>query len=354
VSDNSLGLFNVKLVVFNESGFVSIVKYDYISIVSTLKPVANFFVKPTTVKVGTKVAFVNTSVNNPTTFNWIFEGGTPSSSTVKSPFIIYNTPGVYDVKLTVSNAAGSDSITRIGQITVINPDFKVDNAVTCPGESIQFTDLTNGNPTSWSWSFPGGTPVSSNLQNPIVQYSESGSKTITLIINGTFKVTKTNFVIVNKPIAHFDLLDNKLVSDNQAGNQWYSLTDGIIQEATAQSFTPAKDGSYYLVVTINGCTSDNSDTLDYIFNETKSISFDEQINIYPLPVTQFLNIESSSEIQSIEVSGIAGNVIINQANLKTQKHKIDMSSYSPGIYLLKVYMKGKSDIPVIRKVIKRD
>ena len=350
---NNLGTYAVKLVVYNETGSDSIIKYDHISVVSTLKPVANYFVKATSVQVGTKVSYVNTSVNNPTSFKWIFDGGTPSVSTAKNPFITYNTPGVYDVKLIVTNVAGSDSITRVGQMTVINPDFEVDNAVTCPNESIQFTDLTNGNPISWSWSFPGGIPSSSNLKNPTVVYNEAGAKTISLIINGTFKVTKANFIMVNKPIAHFDLIDNKLVSDHPLGNQWYS-TDGIIKEATGQSFTPSKDDSYYLVVTINGCTSDNSDTLSYIYSDSKSWNLNQKINIYPLPVTQFLNIESSSEIESIEVSGIAGNVIINQPNIKTQKHKIDMSPYSPGIYILKVYLRENPEIPVMRKIIKRN
>jgi PKD repeat protein len=57
------------------------------------------------------------------------------------------------------------------------------NATTiCHGASVQFTDQSQGNPTSWSWSFPGGTPASSNLQNPAVTYSTPGVYDVTLTV----------------------------------------------------------------------------------------------------------------------------------------------------------------------------
>jgi PKD repeat protein len=53
-----------------------------------------------------------------TSWSWTFQGGTPSTSNSSSPVITYNTPGVYDVKLVVTNSAGSDSITDVAKITV--------------------------------------------------------------------------------------------------------------------------------------------------------------------------------------------------------------------------------------------
>ena len=45
-----------------------------------------------------------------------------------------------------------------------------------------FTDLSTGNPTSWSWKFEGGTPSTSTDQNPKITYSTSGSYPVTLIV----------------------------------------------------------------------------------------------------------------------------------------------------------------------------
>ena len=51
-----------------------------------------------------------------------------------------------------------------------------------PGEVIQLTDLSNGNPTSWEWNFPDGTPASSTDQNPVVSYTNEGTFDVSLSI----------------------------------------------------------------------------------------------------------------------------------------------------------------------------
>lgn len=63
--------------------------------------------------------FTDQSTNNPTSWEWIFPGGTPSSSTDQNPTnICYNEPGVYDVTLITTNANGSDTLTLHDYITV--------------------------------------------------------------------------------------------------------------------------------------------------------------------------------------------------------------------------------------------
>ncbi|HYG14120.1 MAG TPA: M43 family zinc metalloprotease, partial [Bacteroidia bacterium] len=61
---------------------------------------------------GTGVDFRDNSFNyNGTiTREWIFEGGTPATSTSQNPKVSYATPGKYDVTLIVSNANGSDTM----------------------------------------------------------------------------------------------------------------------------------------------------------------------------------------------------------------------------------------------------
>lgn len=74
------------------------------------------------------------------------------------------------------------------------------------GEEIQFTDLSTGSPTSWEWSFPGGTPETSTDQNPKVYYTKPGSYDVTLKVagaDGENVVTKKAFVSVEgqEPVA---------------------------------------------------------------------------------------------------------------------------------------------------------
>src|SRR5207342_935985 len=51
---------------------------------------------------------------------WVFAGGTPSSSSIQNPTVVYNTLGDYAVTLSVSNSFGTDSITKTTYIHVVN------------------------------------------------------------------------------------------------------------------------------------------------------------------------------------------------------------------------------------------
>ena len=60
-------------------------------------------------------------------------------------------------------------------------DF-IDNVPgTCQGDTIEFTDYSyNAEPTSWDWTFQGGTPASSTEQNPAIAYSTPGLYSVSL------------------------------------------------------------------------------------------------------------------------------------------------------------------------------
>lgn len=82
----------------------------------------------------------------------------------------------------------------------IVPDFSADVTEIIEGESVHFTDLSTQNPTAWSWSFPGGTPSSSNEQNPTVRYNTPGTYRVSLTVsnnNCEISKTKNNMIIVH-------------------------------------------------------------------------------------------------------------------------------------------------------------
>jgi PKD repeat protein len=62
----------------------------------------------------------------------------------------------------------------------LSANFASNNSSPCQGVAVQFSDLSTGNPISWSWTFPGGTPASSTSENPIVTYTASGTYDVTL------------------------------------------------------------------------------------------------------------------------------------------------------------------------------
>ncbi|MCP4149496.1 MAG: PKD domain-containing protein [bacterium] len=81
-------------------------------------PVAEFSAGSSTITAGDSVTFTDQSTNDPTSWAWTFDGGTPSSSTSQNPSVQYDAAGTYSVTLTATNSAGSDSETKTNYITV--------------------------------------------------------------------------------------------------------------------------------------------------------------------------------------------------------------------------------------------
>lgn len=46
--------------------------------------------------------------------------------------------------------------------------------------SVQFTDISTGTPTAWQWDFNSDGKVDSNEQNPIYEFKNPGTYTVTL------------------------------------------------------------------------------------------------------------------------------------------------------------------------------
>jgi PKD repeat protein len=79
-------------------------------------PTAAFSGSPTSGDAPLAVSFTDTSTGAPASWLWDFGDGT--TSTLQNPSHTYSDPGTYTVALTVSNAAGSDTETKVGYITV--------------------------------------------------------------------------------------------------------------------------------------------------------------------------------------------------------------------------------------------
>ena len=172
------------------------------------QPVTDFTSNKIVIPVGGSINFTDLSSGIPSNWSWTFEGGTPSTSNVQNPEnILYDTEGVFSVKLVSSNYVGIDSIikeTYITTSTTILPDvnFTADKKSFCFGEPVTFTDETLLSPIQWNWEFEpndinfiNGTDASS--QNPEVEFLSNSSYTVTLTawnLNGPAELTKTDMI----------------------------------------------------------------------------------------------------------------------------------------------------------------
>lgn len=75
---------------------------------------------------GTQITFTDQSFHNVVSRTWSFPGGNPASSTAATPTVTYDTPGVYEVSLQVSDGNTTLSSTQTTLITVLaNPGAPV-------------------------------------------------------------------------------------------------------------------------------------------------------------------------------------------------------------------------------------
>ena len=166
-------------------------------------PSASFTASPTAGCSPLLVNFTDQSTGGPT--SWIWDFGNGNTSTLQNPTAVYITPGAYTVKLTVTNASGSNTLTRLQYISVYETptvDFSGVPVNGCFPLRVQFTDLSmpgNGNTnTSWLWDFGNGTQ--STLQNPFIIYTTAGNFSVTLKVTndkGCYRVlSKPNYISV--------------------------------------------------------------------------------------------------------------------------------------------------------------
>ncbi|MCD4664512.1 MAG: T9SS type A sorting domain-containing protein, partial [Bacteroidales bacterium] len=171
-------------------------------------PVADFESNQTSIPAGCSINFLDISTGVPSSWEWTFESGVPSSSSQRNPSdILYNVEGVFGVSLTVSNSEGSDTKTITGYITVSEAtlpevDFIADMLIVCTGTEVVFNDLSTNCPNEWEWEFTPNTIDFTNgtdqySQNPEVIFNTTGSFTVTLTATneaGSSSLTKDDYI----------------------------------------------------------------------------------------------------------------------------------------------------------------
>jgi PKD repeat protein len=144
--------------------------------------VAAFNATPTSGCAPVIVNFTDQSTGSPTSWNWSFPGGTPSSHTGQMPPpVTYNAAGSYNVTLIVSNVCSSDNETK--SVTVYaNPRVNITpdgGKLTCATTFILLTADTTGSPC---------TVISYQWYNDDVALGDETGSTLSVTAPGTYKV----------------------------------------------------------------------------------------------------------------------------------------------------------------------
>lgn len=199
------GYMDVSLTVTNADGTDTETRADYIHVNQMDLPVTDFEADATNILPGGSVHFTDLSSGDPIEWEWTFEGGSPTSSTQQNPVVRFNNEGEYTITLIATNLGGSDTLIKENYIVVGGTapiaDFIADNTHIMQDETVNFTDLSTGDPIEWEWEFEGGTPVTSTEQNPQnILYAAGGSFNVSLTItNALGNNTKTidDYILVD-------------------------------------------------------------------------------------------------------------------------------------------------------------
>lgn len=139
---------------------------------------------------------------------------------------------------------------------------------TCVNSAMTFTDLSAPAATSWSWTFPGGNPASSNAQNPSISFASAGTYTVSLVSSNAFGNDSTSQVITINPGPVADAGPDSVycsqtyIQLNASGGTTYNWAPsaGISNPYIASPGVLASGTATYTVtaIDVNGCTSTDS------------------------------------------------------------------------------------------------
>ncbi|PKK84972.1 MAG: hypothetical protein CVT49_00070 [candidate division Zixibacteria bacterium HGW-Zixibacteria-1] len=220
---------------------------------------ADFSGTPTSGCAPMTVNFTDLSTGPVTSWSWTFgDGGTSAAA---NPSHQYTTAGTYTVSLTVTSAACNDTETKTGYITVSSAVTANFSGTPTSGNApltVNFTDLSTGNPTAWSWTFgDGGTAA---VKNPSHQYTTAGTYTVTLTASnacGSDIETKTNYITVTEPVGCVMHVQDIQVIRIPSGRNCTGRATIYIYDAYNQ---PVSNATVYVSVTGNTTESKTGTT----------------------------------------------------------------------------------------------
>lgn len=191
-----------RIVITAEDGQPADTSNAYFSIIPSNEVSADFMADTTLLVVGDSVTFTDLSLGTVDSWEWIFEGGTPATySGQDPPAVVYSTAGVFDVTLIVNNEDNIDTMYKEDYITAgLAPvaDFEASVTEILVGETVSFTNLSDGDDMNFEWTFEGGEPNTSTEENPAdIAYNEAGVFDVTLVatnIFGTDTLTMEDYI----------------------------------------------------------------------------------------------------------------------------------------------------------------
>jgi PKD repeat protein len=303
-------------------------------------PLADFIGNPTSLAPGESVLFTDLSTGNPTSYYWQFNGGAPGESFDPiPPPVFYSQEGSWDVILTVSNAEGQSTETKVAYISVSsNPPLSsycepanINNS----SDGINVVTIgANTNNTS-----PGG-PGYVFFTSPVFNFTPGQTYSVSL---SPFNNSNRNFwriwVDLNGD-GDFEDGDETLFSAN---NKKGTVNGSMLIPSYAPGQTRMR-----ITMRTGSSPAPCDDNFDGEVEDYNVVSLGEMevqaekpsilsVLLYPNPVAELLhvNISGNTGPVIITVFSAQGNKLY-QEEIRDAISKIDMTGFFDGLYFIHV------------------
>jgi PKD repeat protein len=252
--------------------FLSTVLFVTILISCQKQPTASFNVGNSNIKVGTVVAFTNTS-QDADSYVWNFGDGT--QSTDENPSHTYNAEGNFTITLQAlskngkkKNSATNSIVVAAATPAIIATDFTYSPSTIYVGEAVTFTAQTSSSTVSWNF----GDGTNSSLKNPTHSYDNTGFYDVVLTAGGT---TKTKNIFVTN--AASGMAGNYNVEDLCSGStsnytDLVTISSSENKRISVAKFANYSGGNVYFIVNGNSITLPSQDVLCGIPAATRNFS----------------------------------------------------------------------------------
>ncbi len=170
-------------------------------------------------------------------------------------------------------------------------DFYTLTPFVCPGTSVQFKANTKrATATSWQWTFDGGNPATSTLQNPTVTFNDAGPRNVTLTVandHGSSSISKWNAVTIGAnyteggdPLqegfdsaSDLNLWPRQNLENNQSYWHWTNVTGhdapGCAKLNASQTYTLVQDAFF----------PNNFSDIDNLLTPSLGLKFNQNITV---------------------------------------------------------------------------
>ncbi|MBK7311654.1 MAG: T9SS type A sorting domain-containing protein [Sphingobacteriaceae bacterium] len=275
-----------------------------------------------------------------------------TGSNASSIIVVPSTNTVYSVNggTATANCSGSNSV-NISVMPSPTMNLVSSQSSLCSGSTISLS-ISGANSYTWNTGSNSASIIVAPTSNTV--YSVVGSTSLTCLGNNSISISVSPSPTVIISASQLTVCAGSAVALSGSGADTYSFSNGATTNPIVVS---PLINTFYTVLgtnTLSGCTATSGVLISAIICnglQNNSALFSDLI-ISPNPFTQQLTIKNLQGENSIVLYNAIGQAIL-ETKVNDKEYVLSLEYLEQGVYFLKVFMNGKEDQAVTKKIIKQ-